>query len=172
MKLPASATYRSPRISKRTLRFAWIAWFFHIGWVLLSIFIRSEAIFLPFLVFFIILLSEAALSGALHRDLPETEPSPHRDRIDACLNTVMVASLLLAAFCFGMLLLNKGGPEQIDGIYYVVNHGDIIREISRNYYLFLSFCESLLASAGTLGMHTPLLHRIRNLYRLQNEMAR
>ncbi len=168
MKLPASATYRPPHISKRVLRFAWIAWFAHIGWVILSILVWNRAIALPFLVFFIIILSEAVLSGALRRDLPETEPSPLRDRIDVCLNTVMAASLLLAAFCFGMLLLNKGGPEQIDGVYYVANHGDIIREISRNHYLFLSFCESLLASAGTLGMHTPLLHRIRNLYRLQN----
>ena len=172
MKLPASATYRPPRISNRTLRFAWIAWFAHLGWVILSIFVWNRAIVLPFPVFFIIMLSEAILSGALRRDLPETEPSPPRDRIDVCLNTVMVVSLLLAAFCFGMLLLNKGGPEQIDGVYYVVNKGDIIREISRSHYLFLSFCESLLASAGTLGMHTPLLHRIRNLYRLQNEMAR
>ena len=51
---------------------------------------------------------------------------------------------------FVMLLFCNGGPKEIDGQYYVVNHGQIIRSISYKYFRALQLCE--VSGLGGMGV--------------------
>ena len=41
-------------------------------------------------------------------------------------------------------MILQGGPEIINGSYFIVNHGDIIKEITLEQYKFLYFLEQVM----------------------------
>ena len=55
---------------------------------------------------------------------------------------------IVFALFMGMVFVIAGDPREIDGIYYLVSHGDIIKEISYNEYKY----ESLIIVQGFLSV--------------------
>lgn len=65
---------------------------------------------------------------------------------------LLLASTLISviAFPISMFFLSKGGPEIIEGQYYLVNHGEIIKEINEESYKLYTLAENLLFCDGIL----------------------
>lgn len=62
-----------------------------------------------------------------------------------------ISFYLLAAIAFPVstcifiyLMILQGGPEIINGSYFIVNHGDIIKEITLEQYKILYFLEQVM----------------------------
>jgi len=124
---------------------------------------------LLFIVFFAAVLIETAASGSLGRqskDRPKV-PKEQMEALDYALIATEILSAAADAFCLLMLLISKGGPEVMDGAYYIVSHGDIVREISREYLCFLSCCERWLFSGGLIVFTSHIACDIRARYVLQ-----
>lgn len=75
---------------------------------------------------------------------------------------LLLATALISVIVFpiSMFILSKGGPEIIDNQYYIVNHGEIVEEISEQSYKLYMLAENLLfcdvivffSSITTLGL--------------------
>ena len=52
---------------------------------------------------------------------------------------------------FTTLFIAGGGPEVIDNRYYIVNHGEIIKEITYIAFRFLQLCETALSGGLILS---------------------
>lgn len=55
-----------------------------------------------------------------------------------------IAGILLIVFGFYVMLSWDGTGKLVDGAYYLVNHGTLVREITQKEYLFLLRSESRL----------------------------
>ena len=130
---------------------------------------NNRSTHLLFIVFFAAVLIETAASGSLgqkSKDRPKV-PREQMEALDYALIAAEMLSAAAAVFCFLMLLISKGGPEVIDGAYYIVSHGDIVREISREYLCFLSCCDRWLFSGGLIVFTSHIACDIRARYVLQ-----
>ena len=54
------------------------------------------------------------------------------------------------SFMISFAILHEGGPEIVDGIYYLSNHGSIVHQISESEYYKLLLAERRLFSAALL----------------------
>ncbi|MBQ9731231.1 MAG: hypothetical protein IJV94_03935 [Bacilli bacterium] len=81
-----------------------------------------------------------------------------------------ISFYLLAAIAFPVctcifiyLMILHGGPQIVDGGYFIVNHGDIIKEITYEQYKLLSFLEQVMFVLSFNVMIYGLSMTIRNL---------
>ena len=72
-----------------------------------------------------------------------------------------------AVFGFVAILIAGGGPEEIDGVYCIVNHGDIVRTVTEGAYIFFLVCEVMIFTFGLLIFSSMMAMRIRKMYVLQ-----
>ncbi len=139
-----------------------------IGWATPSAPTRTQTSWL-FLLFFAAVFIETTTSGSLSRqskDRPKV-PKGQLKTLDYALIAAEIISTAGFVFCLLMLLISKGGPEVIDGVYYITSHGDIVREISREYLCFLSCCERWLFSGGLIVFTSHVARDIRARFVLQ-----
>lgn len=62
-------------------------------------------------------------------------------------------------FIIGMVFLWEGSPSIIEGVYWLTNHGDLVREISEAEYIRLSMAEMRLMSGCLLTfIAMPVAH--------------
>ena len=122
-----------------------------------------------FMLLFLSVVLQGWLSGAFSESKYKAEKSNQKDFLDIAVFISGVVAKVGMAVGFVSLMISGGGPEIVDGVYCVVSHGDILYDISRNLYVYLSVCEYMLMFCGLLVFTTYMFNRIRNLYRLQNQ---
>ena len=156
---------KSRHINKFIYCFSLLTWIINICLIILPFFFEVSGIWVVG-IFASILIQAITSSAFGDTVIPEVKIKPKF--LDICLNISLLISIVFSALSGISLLVAGGGPETIDGLYYIVNHGEIIREIT-SYKLFLFFvvCDSLLFSCGILIFSSLMALRIRKLYLIQ-----
>ena len=73
---------------------------------------------------------------------------PKLERFARILRIALIPLTLLSFGGFGLFLFLKGLPEMKDGLFYVMNHGKIILEITQEEYILLSRIERVMFCSG------------------------
>ena len=156
---------KSKPINKFIYCFSLLTWIINVGFIIIPFFFEISGIWV--LGVFASVLIQAITSSAFGDTVIPDVKIKHKF-LDICLNISLLISIIFSALSGITLLIAGGGPETIDGLYYIVNHGEIIREIT-SYKLFLFFvvCDSLLFSCGILIFSSLMALRIRKLYLIQ-----
>ncbi len=156
---------KSKGINRFVYYFSMLAWITNICFIFIPFFFEVSGIWV--LGVFASVLIQAITSNAFGDTvIPDVKIKPKF--LDICLNISLLVSIITSVVSGVSLFVAGGGPETIDGLYYIVNHGEIIREIT-SYKLFLFFviCDSLLFSCGILIFSSLMALRIRKLYLIQ-----
>jgi len=122
------------------------------------------------MLLFLSVVLQGWLSGAFSEGKYKAEKYNQKDFLGIAVFISGVIAKVGMAVGFISLMISGGGPAIVDGAYCVVNHGDIVRNISQNLYLYLSVCEYMLMFCGLLIFTTYMFNRIRNIYLLQNQV--
>ena len=120
---------------------------------------------------FVSVFIQGIVSGAFYDETLVPKMKQKRKMIDYCLVASKYISISFAAVAFASILIGGGGPEIIDEAYCLVNHGDIVREISEGWFMYFTICEMLLFTCGILYFSTLMALRIRALYLIQKQWA-
>ena len=85
------------------------------------------------------------------------------DRFLRALFCVVCVTFLV---CFASLHIAGGGPEMVDGIRCVIDHGQVVREnVSEGFFLYLTTCENtLFFCCLPLFLSTHILWRFHVMY--------
>lgn len=137
-------------------------WLAHLVLIVANIFVDLVAI--SFIFLFISLIIQGVCSGAFSsNDFTSTKVLKKR-----WLDYVLMFSKIISILSMGVgvisLFVSGGGPEIIDDKFCVVNHGEIIRIISEEWYVYLSICDFFVSFFGLLIFTTLMFERIRYLY--------
>ena len=156
---------KSKPINKFIYCFSLLTWIINICFIIIPFFFEVSGIWV--LGVFASVLIQAITSSTFGDTVIPDVKIKHKF-FDICLNISSLVSIITSVICGVSLFAAGGGPETIDGLYYIVNHGEIIREIT-SYKLFLFFvvCDSLLFSCGILIFSSLMALRIRKLYLIQ-----
>jgi hypothetical protein len=141
-----------------------LTWLMNVCLVFIPFFFDVSGLWL--LVIFASVFIQAIASGAFYDEtlLPEIH---ERKMIDYCLLASKYIAHSLTAISFVSLLIGGGSPDMIDGAYCLVNHGQIIRYISGNWYIYFVICHAFAFTCGMLTFSTMMALRIRGLYLMQ-----
>ena len=156
-------------ISKPLYCFSLLTWLLNVCFVVVPFFLDVSKLW-P-VVFFASVAIQGASSGAFSDKTLVPKMSKPYKVIDYCLIITKHISTGLAAIGFISLLVGGGSPEIINETYCLVNHGDIVRYISYEWFVYFSICDMLLFSCGILFFSTYMALRIRTLYCLQHSTA-
>ena len=145
--------------------FSLLTWIINICFIIIPFFFEVSGIWV--LGVFASVLIQAITSSAFCDTVIPDVKIKHKF-LDICLNISLLVSIITSVICGVSLFAAGGGPETIDGLFYIVDHGEIVREIT-SYKLFLFFviCDSLLFSCGILIFSSLMALRIRKLYLIQ-----
>ena len=154
-------------INKPIYYFSLLTWIANICLVIIPFFCDLSGFWI--LGIFISILMQGIISGAFFDETHIPKTTEKHATIDHCLFVSKYISILLAAIGFISLLIGGGGPEMIEEAYYLVNHGDIVRQISEGWFIYFVICETLLFTCGTLYFSTIMALRIRVLYLIQEQ---
>ena len=157
---------KSRHINKFIYCFSLLTWIINICLIIIPFFFEVSGIWGVGIFASILIQGITSKAFGDNSAIPEVKIKPKF--LDICLNISLLISIVFSAFSGISLFVAGGGPETIDGLYYIVNHGEIIREIT-SYKLFLFFvvCDSLLFSCGILIFSSLMALRIRKLYLIQ-----
>ena len=150
--------------------FSLLTWIINICFIFIPFFFEVSGIWIVGV--FVCVIIQGLVSGAFFDEtlVPKTEQK--YKTIDYCLIVSKYVSISLAAIGFTSILIGGGGPEIIDETYCLVNHGDIVRQISEGWYIYFTICEMLLFACGMLYFSTFMALRIRALYLIQKQHHR
>ncbi len=156
---------KSKSINKFIYYFSLLTWIINICFIIIPFFFEVSGIWV--LGVFASVLIQAIISSAFGDTVIPDVKIKHKF-LDICLNISLLVSIITSVICGVSLFAAGGGPETIDGLFYIVDHGEIVREIT-SYKLFLFFviCDSLLFSCGILIFSSLMALRIRKLYLIQ-----
>ena len=127
---------------------------------------------------FLLLCLEAVLGGEARGRKPQMiyrAPAgerlfPWNERsLEVLLGRVASFSVISAVFGLLVLLATRGGPGIVDGVYCIVNHGEIQREISEMEFVILSFVEQMTFYFHILTLSSMVTGEIRKKYRETTE---
>ena len=157
---------KSKPINKFIYCFSLLTWIINVCFIIIPFFFEISGIWVVGIFASILIQGITSKAFGDTNAIPEVKIKPKF--LDICLNISLLISIIFSALSGITLLIAGGGPETIDGLYYIVNHGEIIREIT-SYKLFLFFvvCDSLLFSCGILIFSSLMALRIRKLYLIQ-----
>lgn len=148
-------------ISKPQYYFSMLTWLASLCFVFFSF------LFDTLNIWWILLFALILIQGSISRAFSEKNPASQikkRKPIDYCLIASRYISLSLVFIGLFSLIASGGGPEIIDGTYYLTSHGHIVRPVSYGWFVYLSICETLLFSCGILFFSTHLFLHTRSLY--------
>ena len=156
---------KSKPINKFIYCFSLLTWIINICFIIIQFFFEVSGIWV--LGVFASVLIQAITSSAFGDTVIPDVKIKHKF-LDICLNISLLVSSITSVICGVSLFAAGGGPETIDGLFYIVDHCEIVREIT-SYKLFLFFviCDSLLFSCGILIFSSLMALRIRKLYLIQ-----
>ena len=156
-------------ISKPTYYFSLLTWVLNVFYVVIPFFFDISGLW--FVAFFASVLFQGAISGAFYDETLVPKMTKPYKVMDYCLIASKYVSISLATVSFISLLIGGGGPEIMDEAYCLVNHGEIVRYLSIEWFIYFSVCDMLLFSCGILFFSTYMAMRVRALYCIQNSTA-
>lgn len=148
------------KINKFIYSFSLLTWIANICFVILYFFLDFSAIWI--LIIFISNFLQV-LFFIKNTDCNENEIKPHA-LIDHLLNISKYISICVTAICFVSLLVVQGGPEVVNGIYCIVDHGEVVRTVSKNWFFYFTLCKDFLFIFGILIFSSSITQEIRTLY--------
>lgn len=154
------------KVERRLYIFSLVVWFVDLLTVLFAPIFGAEKISMTvFFLTFAVLILQGVQTGTFEGLSKDTELVPRRF-FDRFLSAVGTLSLLVAIIGMGITMVNGGGPKIVDGTYYIVSHGDLVKEITEWQYRVFSYTEQLFMSSGMLYFSTFMFGNVRYLYRL------
>ncbi len=162
---------RAAHISKTIYIFSLLTWLIHIAFIAVSVFLEIPAVWVVTLFFSVFI--QGIVSGALSGDTAIPHTNTKRTFLDFCLNISFLVSAVFAVLGGISLLIAGGGPEIIDGSYFIVNNGEIVREVSSaSLFTYFCICDFLIFNCGMLIFTSLMALRIRKLYLFQTSVGR
>ena len=157
---------KSKPINKFIYCFSLLTWIINICLIIIPFFFEVSGIWVIGIFASILIQGITSKAFGDTNAIPEAKIKPKF--LDICLNISLLVSIITSVICGVSLFAAGGGPETIDGLFYIVDHGEIVREIT-SYKLFLFFviCDSLLFSCSILIFSSLMALRIRKLYLIQ-----
>ena len=145
--------------------FSLLVWGFNLFCCIFHYFIEIPPTWI--IVVFVCVFIEGIWSGAFSGE-PAIPDGAYKKRfLDYCLIISSIVARCAAVFGFVAILIAGGGPEEIDGVYCIVNHGDIVRTVTEGAYIFFLVCEVMIFTFGLLIFSSMMAMRIRKMYVLQ-----
>lgn len=145
--------------------FSLVVWGFNLFCCIFHYFIEIPPTWI--IVVFVCVFIEGIWSGAFSGE-PAIPDGAYKKRfLDYCLIISSIVARCVAVFGFVAILIAGGGPEEIDGVYCIVNHGDIVRTVTEGAYIFFLVCEVMIFTFGLLIFSSMMAMRIRKMYVLQ-----
>lgn len=116
----------------------------------------------------------SALVGVIAKLFPGDFPLPERpwQPLDKCLVASAAVGVILAGIGGASLAGFGGNPAILDGQYALVNHGALVRYVSKPVFDYLTICSRIMAPCGFLCFSTLVAIGCRNEYRNQREYRR
>ena len=137
-----------------------MTWIANISFVILYFFLEFSAIWI--LPIFISNFLQV-LFFIKNTDCSGEEIKPYA-LIDHLLNISKYISMCATALSFISLLVVQGGPEVVNGAYCIVDHGEVVRTVSKNWFFYFTLCEDFLFIFGILIFSSSITQEIRTLY--------
>ena len=143
--------------------FSLLSWILNICFIIMQFFIEISMAWI--IAFFASIIIQGIASGAFGDKTAIPNVKIKRKFLDYCINISLILAVVITAISGISLFIAGGGPEIINNTYCIVNHGDVVREISSPYlFLFLSICHFMLANCTILTFSSLMSLRIRKLY--------
>ena len=140
-----------------------LSWILNICFIIMQFFIEISMAWI--IAFFVSIIIQGIASGAFCDETAVPNVKIKRKFLDYCINISLILAVVITAISGISLFIEGGGPEIINDTYCIVNHGDVVREISSPYlFLFLSICHFMLANCAILTFSSLMSLRIRKLY--------
>lgn len=154
-------------INQFVYSFSLLTWMVNICFIIIPFFVEVSGIWM--IGIFASVLIQGIVSGAFCDETLIPKATQKHQLIDCSLAISKYVSISLAAVGFISLIIGGGGPEMIDQSYYLVNHGDAVRQISAGWFVYFVICEMLVFSCGLLYFSALMAQRIRGLYLLRKQ---
>ena len=126
-----------------------------------------DAAILLALLFFVL----STLIGVISNQFPGDFPLPQKPwlALDKCLVASAAVGVILAGIGGSSLAIFGGNPTMLDGQYALVDHGTLVRYVSKPVFDFLTICSRIMAPCGFLCFSALDAIGCRNKYRNQRE---
>lgn len=145
--------------------FSLVVWGFNLFCCIFHYFIEIPSPWI--IVVFACVLIEGICSGAFSGEPAIPDGAFKKRFLDYCLFISNIVGYCASLFGFLAILIAGGRPEEINGVYFIVDHGDIVRTITEGWYIFFLICEVMIFTFGLLIFSSLMAMRIRKLYVLQ-----
>lgn len=143
--------------------FSLLSWILNICFIIMQFFIEISMAWI--IVFFASIIIQGIASGAFGDETAIPNVKIKRKFLDYCINISLILAVVITAISGISLLIAGGGPEIINDTYCIVNHGDVVREISSPYlFFFLCICDFMLFNCVILIFSSLMALRIRKVY--------
>lgn len=142
--------------------FSLVTWLFNLACFATGFFICNWRVCC--VAVFVSVMIQGILSGAFRSDGDNNCTEPKRG-FGRLLSFAGIFAVIVAMASGASLIVAGGGPEMQDGIYCIVNHGDVVRTVSKPWFIFLSVCEYACFYCMLLVFSTFMLKRVRSLWR-------
>lgn len=152
----------TPRASMFLYLFSLVVWVVSLLFLGASIFCDTSLIF--WVLIFIAVIFEAFKSGTFSSNNEETGEDVKMNWFDYCLLAVGFGGALCFALCFVSGIFAGGTPEFINGSYCIIDHGDFVKYISKEWFVYYSTCDNLMFNFILIIFSSLLAFRIRGIY--------
>lgn len=148
-------------------RLSLFTWLANIALIVINLFVDLSGI--SFICLFASVVLQVFLSGVISKNsmTNENEEPVKRTRFDLAVSISQITSFLVSTVGFISILLAGGSPEIVNETYCLVEHGEVVRTVSKNWFVYLSVCEYCLQFFGILVFSTLMFSMIRALYLTQ-----
>ena len=113
----------------------------------------------------------SALVGLISKLFPGDLPLPENpwQPLDKALVASTIGGLILAGIGGASLAIFGGNPAMQDGQYALINHGTLVRYVSKPVFDYLTICSRIMVPCGFLCFSSLVAIGCRNEYRNQRE---
>lgn len=146
-------------------RLSLFTWLANIALIVINLFVDLSGI--SFICLFASVVLQVFLSGVISKNSMTPEEPVKRTRLDLAVSISQITSFLVSTVGFISILLAGGSPEIVNETYCLVEHGEVVRTVSKNWFVYLSVCEYCLQFFGILVFSTLMFSMIRALYLTQ-----
>ena len=122
----------------------------------------------------ILFFAFSTLVGVIAKLFPGDFPLPEKPwhPLDKCLVASAAVGAIFAGIGGTSLAGFGGNPAILDGQYALVNHGALVRHVSKPVFDYLTICSRIMAPCGFLCFSTLVAIGCRNEYRNQRAYRR
>ena len=111
----------------------------------------------------------SALVGLVAKPFPGDLPLPEKpwQSLDKALVASAIVGLILAGIGGASLAISGGNPAMLDGQYALIDHGTLVRYVSKPVFDYLTICARITVPCGFLCFSALDAIGYRNEYRNQ-----